>query len=73
MATREEKNNFSLEIDRISSEMKLSTIEAITFYCEKTGLEIEIAASLINENLKSRIEGEAQMLRCIPRSSKLPL
>lgn len=73
MATREEKNNFSLEIDRISSEMNLSTIESITHYCETNGLEIEVAASLINENLKSRIEGEAQALRFIPRSSKLPL
>jgi GTP cyclohydrolase I len=36
-------------------------------------LEIEVAASLINDSLKSIIEGEAMELRFLPRGSRLPL
>jgi hypothetical protein len=36
-------------------------------------LEVEIAATLLNETLKSKIESEAQQLRYLPRGSKLPL
>ena len=36
-------------------------------------LEIEVAATLINESLKSIIEGEAMELRFLPRGSRLPL
>jgi hypothetical protein len=53
--------------------MNLSLIDAITHYCEESGLEVEVAASLINENLKSKIEVEAQTLRFIQRSSRLPI
>jgi hypothetical protein len=73
MATREEKNNFCIMIEEMASKMNLSLIDAITHYCEESGLEVEVAASLINENLKSKIEVEAQTLRFIQRSSRLPI
>jgi hypothetical protein len=73
MATKEEKNNFSIQIESLVIEKEITYIEAITQYCEETGLEVELAATLVNDVLKSKIKSEAQQLRYLPRSSKLPL
>jgi hypothetical protein len=73
MATKEEKNNFSIAIEELAIKYTISYMEAITHYCEITEMEVELAASLVNENLKSKIESEAQKLRYLPRTSKLPL
>lgn len=73
MATKEEKQNFSLQIEMLAAKLEISYIEAVTHHCEETGLEIEMAATMINENIKSKIEGEAQELRYLPRGSSLPL
>ena len=73
MATKEERNTFSLQIEKMSISLGLTCIEAITHYCEENNLEIEVAASLINENLKKKIESEARKLRFLPKVSKLPL
>ena len=73
MASREEKNNFSMMIMEIALKEKIDHMDAVTSYCERNNLEIEVAASLINESLKSIIEGEAMELRFLPRGGKLPL
>ena len=73
MATREEKNRFSMMIMEMAINQKTDHMDAITHYCEKNNLEIEVAATLINESLKSILEGEAMELRFIPRGSRLPL
>jgi hypothetical protein len=73
MATKEEKLNFSLQIETLAATLGISYIEAITHHCEATGLEVEMAATLINDSLKSKIECEAQHLRYLPRASRLPI
>jgi len=73
MANREEKNNFSMMIMEIAMKDKIDHMDAIVSYCETNNLEIEVAAGLINDSLKSIIEGEAMELRFLPRGSKLPL
>jgi hypothetical protein len=73
MASREEKNNFSMMIMNLAIQEKIDHMDAITSYCERNNLEIEVAASLINDSLKSIIEGEAMELRFVPRGSRLPL
>ncbi len=73
MATREEKNNFSMMIMEMAMKERIDHMDAITTYCERNNFEIEMAASLINESLKSIIEGEAMELRYLPRSGKLPI
>ena len=73
MATREEKNNFSMMIMNMAIEEKIDHMDAITSYCERNNLEIEVAATLINDSLKSIIEGEAMELRYLPRGSRLPI
>jgi hypothetical protein len=73
MASREEKNNFSMMIMNLAIQEKIDHMDAITSYCERNNLEIEVAASLINDSLKSIIEGEAMELRFLPRGGRLPL
>lgn len=73
MATKEEKNTFSTLITRRAEKLSMSYIDSFVSYCEESGIEIESAASLINDQLKSRIKEEAQMLNFLPKGSKLPL
>jgi hypothetical protein len=73
MATREEKNKFSIMIIELAQRDKIDHMDAVTTYCLENNLEVEIAATLINDSLKSLIQGEAQELRYLPRESKLPI
>jgi hypothetical protein len=73
MASREEKNIFSMMIMEMALKERIDHMDAITTYCERNNLEIEVAATLINESLKSIIQGEAMELRYLPRVGKLPL
>lgn len=73
MPTRDEKNNFSIMIEDLANKLRISHIEAVTHYCEENKLEVELAALLVNDSLKSKIESDAQQLRYLPRSSQLPL
>lgn len=73
MATREEKNKFSMFIIEKAKQGKATYIDAITTYCDDNNLEIEIAANLVNSTLKDLIETEAQKLRYLPRGNTLPL
>jgi hypothetical protein len=59
MATKEEQNKFSYIIDCLVANTGLSYLDIIVDYCERTGLEIESAATLINSNLKEKIEMQA--------------
>jgi len=73
MASREEKNVFSMMIMEMAISEKIDHMDAITTYCDRNNLEIEVAATLINDSLKSIIQGEAMELRYLPRGGKLPL
>jgi len=73
MASREEKNNFSMMIMQMAITENIDHMDAVTTYCERNNLEIEVAANLINESLKSIIEGEAMEMRYLPRGGRLPL
>jgi hypothetical protein len=72
--TQEEISNFSKEIETIVIRCDIPYMEAIVMHCEKTGLEIEIAARLCSANIKSFLREEAENLHFIPReNSRLPL
>lgn len=73
MPTREEKDDFSLLILKRAMRMRIDHIDAIITYCEEVELEPEVAATLINDELKSRLEEEAEDLRVIPKRGRLPL
>jgi hypothetical protein len=74
MPTKDEMAKFAKSIDALVSNTDYNYIEAIVEYCKQTGLEIEVAATLVNANLKSKLENDAMdnnMLK--EKSSRLPL
>jgi len=73
MPTKEEIRNFSLLIEELARKEKLGLMDAICHHCKETGLEIELAATLISTALKAKLKEEAQSLNLIKKSSKLPI
>ena len=70
--TKEEMKAFAADIEQIVAETDYNYIEAIVEYCNTTGMEIEVASSLVNNNLRSKIENYAQDLNLLPKSARLP-
>lgn len=73
MPTREEKNNFSIMIITRAEEYQIDCLDAIVTYCEEIGLEMEVAATLVNEDLKARLQIEAMNLNYLEKIDKLPI
>jgi hypothetical protein len=73
MPTREEIRQFSLMVEELALKLKSTRMDAILEHCKTTGLEIEVASTLISPALKSKIREEAQDLNLIKKTSKLPL
>lgn len=71
MSTKEEKTAFFKEIERIVSSTDYDWLEAITFYCEKTGMEIETASMLVGDKLKKRMEESANNRNLLKKTSTL--
>jgi hypothetical protein len=71
--TREEKNRFSMMIIELARKLGCDHMDAITTYCDQSNLEIEVAATMVNDTLKDLIQSEAAELRYLPKTSKLPL
>ena len=73
MPTREEIKQFSMLVEKVAADERIGLMDAICHHCKDTGLEIEVAATLISSALKARIKEEAQNLNLIKKSSKLPI
>ena len=75
MANKEEVMNFSLKIEDLVETKGIPYMEAIVLYCEKHELEIEVAAKLLSEIIRSKLRIEAEDLHFLPKSNttKLPL
>ncbi len=65
MASVEEKKKFAFTIDSYVANTGLSYVEAIVEYCASIGMELDSAASLVNNNLKEKIEYQAMETRQI--------
>jgi hypothetical protein len=72
MPTKDEMLKFAVAIEEIVAKTDYNHIEAIVEYCKKTGMEIEVASTLVNSNLKSKLETDAQDLNLLPKSNRLP-
>ena len=70
MPTKDEIREFSLMIEQLALDEKLTLMDAICYHCKKTELEIEIAATLISPPLKARIREQAQELNLLKKSTK---
>ena len=73
MPTRDEVKEFSMLIEQMSIDKRLGLMDAICHYCKETGLEIEVAATLVSSALKAKLKEEAQDLNLLKKSSRLPI
>ena len=74
MITKKEKaNTFSMQIEKIVKDNKMSYMDAIVWYSHEINMEPEAAAALLNKNIRSKLEVEARDLNFLPKVSKLPL
>jgi hypothetical protein len=73
MPTRDEIKEFSMLIENMATDKHLGLMDAICHHCKETGLEVEVAATLISSALKAKIRDEAQLLNLIKKNSKLPI
>jgi len=64
---------FSLEIENIAKEKRVSHMEAVLWYCKKEGIEPDTVSSLISKSLKEKIEANARDLNFLPRQAQLPI
>ena len=66
---------FSLKIESIVKEKKISHMDAVVWYCDKNGLDTSQVSSLISKSLKEKIQVEATNLRMlkIPKCGQLPI
>lgn len=73
MPTREEIKTFSMLIEQLSEELRSDYLDAILHHCAQTGLEVEVASTLISAALKSRIREQAENNNQLKKTSRLPL
>jgi len=73
MPTRNEISEFSMKVAEMAEESNLTIMDAIVGYCEKTGMEIDVASTLVSSALKSKLREEAQELNLLKKSARLPL
>lgn len=73
MPTKDEIKKFSMMIEKVAIDERLGLMDAICQHCKETGLEVEMAATLISSALKAKIREEAQELNLLKKSSKLPI
>jgi hypothetical protein len=73
MPTKNEISEFSMKVTEIAEESNLTIMDAIVGYCEKTGMEIDVASTLVSSALKSKLREEAQELNLLKKSARLPI
>ncbi len=73
MPTKSEIQEFSEAIMKLAEETKESIVDTIVSYCEKNGLEIDVASTLVSSSLKAKIREEAQELNLLKKTAKLPV
>jgi N-glycosylase/DNA lyase len=64
---------FCMKIENIVKEKNITHMDAVLWYCQKEGLEIEGINPLISKALKEKIEADARELNFLPRQAKLPI
>jgi hypothetical protein len=56
---------FSLEIEKLASDKRLSHLDAVLYYCDKNNIEVESVSRLITKGLKDKIEANARELNLL--------
>ena len=73
MPNREEIKKFSMMIEQMVADKRIGYMDAICHHCKESGLEIEVAATLISSALKAKVKEEAQDNNLLKKNSKLPI
>ena len=69
----EEIQNFSAIIEEMAFNLRCNRLDAIVHHCESTGLEVEVASTLLSNVLKAKIREESEKDNLVRRSSRLPI
>jgi hypothetical protein len=64
-------NEFSLYIEQIVNEKKMSHMDAVLSYCQENFLEPDDVAKLVNKSLKEKIALNMQELNYLPKKAQL--
>ena len=64
---------FSLNIENIVKDKKITHMEAVLWFCQKEGIEPDTVSSLISKALNQKIEANARDLNFLPRQAQLPV
>jgi murein endopeptidase len=73
MPTKNEISEFSDTINDIAERLRITRMDAILHHCEQTGMEVDVASTLISSALKSKLREEAQELNLLKKTAKLPV
>jgi uncharacterized protein (DUF2336 family) len=73
MPTKNEISEFSDTINKIANDLSMTRMDAIIHHCETTGMEVDVASTLISAALKSKIREEAQELNLLKKTARLPV
>ena len=65
--------DLNLTIEKLVKEKELSYMEAVLHYSEKSEIEPEAMAKMLNQSVKDKIEVEAQELHMLKKTAKLPI
>ena len=66
---------FSLKIENIVKEKKISYMDAVVWYCEQNEIDTGTVSNLISKSLKEKIKLEATNLKMLkfPKCCQLPV
>ena len=70
---KEEILKFSTLIEQLAIKLDCTRLDAIVHHCDESGLEIEIASTLLSNALKSKIREESELVNLVKKSAKLPI
>ena len=73
MPTKNEIAEFSDMIAIESGLWSMSIMDTVVAHCESTGMEVNVASTLLSSALKAKIREEAQELNLLKKTSKLPI
>ena len=65
--------DLNLTIEEIVKDKELSYMEAVLHYAQKSEIEPEAMAKMLNQSIKDKIEVEAQNLNMLKKSGQLPI
>jgi len=64
---------FSLEIENIAKEKRISHLDAVLDYCQRNDIEPDTVGRLITKGLKEKIEANARDLNYLEKQAQLPI